>query len=98
MYNQVHNWTFEKEVAKTRSLKMNRDKPEDPNFDGHQPFPEDIEGDIWPSLDKGRTLDSMEEAQALVHALDESGLSIPVFPPAVWAVSEFLVNVFLAAK
>ncbi len=75
------------ELKKTRGLTCADNHKEDPSFDSDQPWPEDIESDIWPSLDKGQTLESMEQAEALVNALEASGVGIPIFPPAVWAVS-----------
>ncbi len=85
--NIVHDWTFEKEVAKTRKLLSAKNHKEDPTFDGNQPLPDDIESDIWPSMDKGTPLNSMEEAHQLVDYLEASGVSVPVLPPEVWAVS-----------
>ncbi len=82
-----NTWGFDVELRKTRKLVMAKGKPEDATFIGEdEDFPDDIETLIFDDMSKGRTLETMEEAQALVAALEQSGVSMPIFPPAVWAV------------
>ncbi len=86
------NWSYDIELKKTRKLVAGQRKKDDPSFDGNaEPFPEDIELLIFPDMDKGRVLESMDEAKRIVAALEESGVSKPMFPRPVWDVSILFV-------
>ncbi len=82
-------WDYNIELNKTLKLVVAQGKKSDPSFDGmNEPFPEEIQLLIFPDMDKGKVLDSMEEAQALVASLEQAGITKPMFPRAVWDVSE----------
>ncbi len=80
-------WTFEDELKKTRKLEISSGYKDDPTFDANQPYPDDLELLFFPEMDVGRPLHDMNEAEDLVRELKKVGLSKPIFPPNVWAVS-----------
>ena len=59
----------------------------DPNFDiTKQIEPHDIEDQIFKMMLKGKTIETQDQAEAIVGRLNEVGLTTPSFPRHVWQV------------
>ncbi len=80
-------WTLQHEIVKTRSLKTARGKVDDPKIDpSRDPIPDDIEASIFPNMNKGEVLKTMEEAREIEQGLQDIVLSKPRFSEDTWKV------------
>ncbi len=81
-------WDYKKELAKSKKLSLGKSLPTDANYDpATAPMDNDIEHMIFPTMDKGTPMTTMDEAQRLEQELVASNVTKPVFPTTVWDVS-----------